>query len=263
MCFTEEVSLALFVVGMVSALFLAIMRPIYGNDRYLSVITAIVVGVVSVMQLLEYFMWTDQDCGSTNRHASISTVVFLWIQALAFVTLPFCLVDNARPPFSGWMGAIVLLDFIIFPIWIQRSVDRDALCSLEDIDSHRLKWDVFEDSTVVITVFFIAYLSSMGMYCYTFVYRQTSGNPTWWAFWQSFWTCIVVFVAAIIWTVATASDVWYTVIAALWCFLSTVGSAVCIFWAGREWVREFVMSKDPPARVTLFPVRPRTSALRL
>lgn len=58
MCWNKEVSLDTFVFAMIGVIYL--YHRNYPNDIWV----AIFVGVVAMIQLAEYFMWSDLDCGN-------------------------------------------------------------------------------------------------------------------------------------------------------------------------------------------------------
>lgn len=69
MCFTKELSIKTFIFGLISSFLLII----YGNKE--SKNTNIVIGIfiifVSLMQLIEYFIWVDLDCNKGLNKISL------------------------------------------------------------------------------------------------------------------------------------------------------------------------------------------------
>ena len=64
MCISGEVSISAFVFCSITCVYLYKRnRP---NDRWI----AIVFGYLGIMQLLEYFMWIDQECSGLNQIAT-------------------------------------------------------------------------------------------------------------------------------------------------------------------------------------------------
>ena len=59
---------------------LSIILYIYGDnyDKHISLFSAVIVQ----LQLIEYFMWTDQKCGIVNKLATIIGRILLFLQPL-------------------------------------------------------------------------------------------------------------------------------------------------------------------------------------
>lgn len=64
MCFNEEASVAIYVLGCLGALYT------WKSDSKLS---SFALAAVSQIQLIEYLMWTDQSCGATNDNKFLSS----------------------------------------------------------------------------------------------------------------------------------------------------------------------------------------------
>ena len=77
MCITKEVSLSVFIICSLSCIYL--YQRNLPNDRWV----AILYGYIGIIQLLEYFMWKDQNCGLMNDLASRSVHSILTLQTLS------------------------------------------------------------------------------------------------------------------------------------------------------------------------------------
>ncbi|XWV26917.1 hypothetical protein QJ857_gp0133 [Tupanvirus soda lake] len=87
MCWSKEVSLTTFVLAMIGVAYLYYRNS--PNDRWVAVFAAI----VAMIQLAEFFMWSDLQCGIINKYASIFAMIVL-----------------AFEPFVGMIGGIYFSD---------------------------------------------------------------------------------------------------------------------------------------------------------
>lgn len=79
MCYSEQISLLTFGVMLLSSVY--IIKRKQPNDRWFAIIFLL----AGVMQLLEYFMWSDQKCGRTNEIATIIAFVLLMLQPVGLI----------------------------------------------------------------------------------------------------------------------------------------------------------------------------------
>lgn len=76
MCWNRQVSMATFIVAMVGAIYL--YKRNGQNDRWIAVFAA----TIGMIQLAEFFMWSDQTCGSINKYASIFALLILAMEPM-------------------------------------------------------------------------------------------------------------------------------------------------------------------------------------
>ncbi|XWV25577.1 mg257 protein [Tupanvirus deep ocean] len=76
MCWNKEVSLTTFVMAMIGVAYLYYRNG--PNDRWVAVFAAI----VAMIQLAEFFMWSDLQCGVINKYASIFAIIVLALEPL-------------------------------------------------------------------------------------------------------------------------------------------------------------------------------------
>jgi hypothetical protein len=74
MCWNKEVSLATFVLAIVGVIYL--YRRNGPNDRWVAVFAA----VIAMIQLAEFFMWSDLACGNMNKYASMFALLVLALE---------------------------------------------------------------------------------------------------------------------------------------------------------------------------------------
>ncbi len=78
MCWNAQVSLQTFLIGVIGI--------IVGVQYGLSLPVAFFCLSISLMQLIEYFVWSYYDNKSVNYYASVAASLLLWIQPIASIT---------------------------------------------------------------------------------------------------------------------------------------------------------------------------------
>ena len=79
MCYNKEVSMTSFIIGG------GLSTLLYTRgDKYDKHIASLFF-FVTLIQLAEYFIWIDQDCGEINNFASNSISIILFFQAFVSV----------------------------------------------------------------------------------------------------------------------------------------------------------------------------------
>lgn len=71
MCWNKQVSLVTFVIAIFGVVYL--WQRNQPNDRWIAVFAA----TIALIQLAEFFMWSDLHCGSLNKYAAIFALVIL------------------------------------------------------------------------------------------------------------------------------------------------------------------------------------------
>ena len=104
MCFNKEVSILTYIVGLIGC------ASLYFNLNLR--IEAIFLAWVVHMQLVEYFLWNNQECNDVNKNTTkIGTIInhlepiVLWISILLFATQKI----------PGFVNMIM----VFFVIWLQ------------------------------------------------------------------------------------------------------------------------------------------------
>ncbi len=77
MCWNKEVSLTTFALAIAGVIYLYQRNGI--NDRWIAIFAT----VIAMIQLSEYFMWSDLACGFINEYASIFALLTLMFEPLA------------------------------------------------------------------------------------------------------------------------------------------------------------------------------------
>lgn len=76
MCWNKEVSITTFILAVIGSIYL--YKRNKPNDRWIAVFAL----TVAMIQLAEFFMWSDLSCGSINKYASIFALLILALEPL-------------------------------------------------------------------------------------------------------------------------------------------------------------------------------------
>ena len=138
MCINQETSLAVFLLGVGSAAYIARHRTPE------TTFTAIVLVLISCMQILEMFIWMDPDCGMMNQIASVMICILLFLQPLISLLVVKHLAGSSKLPLAHQRGLRVAITTAIINglafLYIVMRTSRGARCSRKDPDSNRLQW---------------------------------------------------------------------------------------------------------------------------
>ncbi|ANB50378.1 hypothetical protein [Powai lake megavirus] len=104
MCWSKEISLTTFIVAMIGVIYLYQRNK--PNDRWI----ALFAGTIAMIQLAEYFMWSDPLCGKINRYASMFALFVLVMEPFMNMIGGIYLSDT---PYKNILKCMLLL-YIIF-----------------------------------------------------------------------------------------------------------------------------------------------------
>ena len=76
MCWNKQVSLVTFIFAIIGIIYL--WKRNAPNDRWIAVFA----GTIALIQLAEFFMWSDLTCGKINKYASIFALLVLAAEPL-------------------------------------------------------------------------------------------------------------------------------------------------------------------------------------
>jgi hypothetical protein len=133
MCYSPEVSIGTFLF--VSGISAYIWNRNKGDDRAASLLFFVIV----FMQLIEFFLWTNQTCGPVNRTFSSIVPILLYIQPLLFslIIWKFRAGFGSYTPyiFYGWLFALIP------SLFYMNSIGLFQNCIRKGQNGH-LRWDV-------------------------------------------------------------------------------------------------------------------------
>ena len=152
MCVTKEVSLVTFLVCMSACIYL--YRRNNPNDRWI----AIAFIYLGSMQLIEYFIWSDQECSGLNQRA---TSIAFWhniLQPLVTLAIAYYF-TGGNIPIYVYLAVGLYIVTSLPNIW---KAKKPGQCSFPCGDSIGLSWDYTntKSPTYVWGVFCIALASS-------------------------------------------------------------------------------------------------------
>lgn len=206
MCFNKEVSLLAFIFGLATSIQLYIRSGQLGSQRY--AMAGTIVLLISLMQLIEYFLWTNQKNIDTNIMITKCLHFLIFLQILIPVIMLFSTdYNNISEDKSLYITIIVfftlfLVCFMIFTVFIKWKPSLKGQC--------RLNWDVYNDNKfvyvpflfylILICIFFYLIFGPVGLtlILVTFVgsftfSRQYDQHGTFGSFW-----CFTVIILSIV-----------------------------------------------------------------
>ena len=152
MCITKEVSLSVFIICSLSCIYL--YQRNLPNDRWV----AILYGYIGIMQLLEYFMWKDQECSGLNQKATKIAFYILVFQPIISFLVAYIMTNGKLP---NWLYMITMI-YIIYVISKISFKDKDNKCTKPcDGADFGLSWSFMMDphEPILWIIFFIALTS--------------------------------------------------------------------------------------------------------
>ena len=153
MCFNEEVSIGTFIIGMVSS----ILCWTIGTPEYK--IIAVFFIFVILMQLIEFFLWRNQECNETNKWLSVAGMLLNHLQPLVlFLAVMYFKGGSINKQYRKIMIAIVLVYIaVIIPYSIE--FFKTDMCTDKSIPNNdHLIWD-WNNMKYAQIVYFIFLLS--------------------------------------------------------------------------------------------------------
>ena len=147
MCFSEQMSLIAFSVGMVGSILVYSLGKIYDK------IVGLFLGFVSCMQLVDFFLWRNQTCNRTNYITSIVGIILNHLQPIMLGIIILCV--NTELSYQDvktilWM-LLIYLCFMVPYTW-QCMVKTQ--CTLKNNDNHMdWKWNFMNYWVLVYFVF--------------------------------------------------------------------------------------------------------------
>ena len=135
MCYNKETSLQTFSITLICSIILIFRNLTY--DRVLAIFFI----VVSLVQLLEYFIWSDQECGEINNIATRLLLVTISIQPIVLLIgcIYYNLVNLNHQIIYIYLG---IYSIIICIIAFNAFTIKKKLCSKPSEESHHLLWDI-------------------------------------------------------------------------------------------------------------------------
>ena len=161
MCITKEVSLSVFIICSLSCIYL--YQRNLPNDRWV----AILYGYIGIMQLLEYFMWKDQECSGLNQKATKIALYILVFQPIISFLVAYIMTNGKLP---NWLYMITMI-YIIYVISKISFKDKDNKCTKPcDGSNYGLNWPWATGSNTLLWIVFFCGIAS------PFLLMKKTGN---------------------------------------------------------------------------------------
>ena len=145
MCFSENISLISFIIGIVSSvLCISLGKPI---DKLFGLFFAYVI----LMQLIEYLLWKHQKCDDYNKQLTQLAMILNHLQPLIFYLLIIYFFPERNTK---------ILFFIIFlyiSVIIPYSLQLKDVCTLKSQTSGHLSWEwnYMNNSCIIYSIFLL------------------------------------------------------------------------------------------------------------
>ncbi len=139
MCFNAKTSLGTFAISLICCCYLLYrgLKTKNKNDLFLSILTIL----IGSMQLIEFFLWSNQSCNDMNHYFSLLIILLLFLQGVISNLFYLKLYPNDAYFFSKDFIKIVLFMYSIFIIYVLYHLNSYNLCSKPSSKSCRLIWD--------------------------------------------------------------------------------------------------------------------------
>jgi hypothetical protein len=156
MCFDAKTSLLTFSVNVTTAIYLFYQS--FKDKSKIGKFLSVVVILIGLMQLLEFFIWRNQKCNNTNHNLSLLILVLIPLQSI--VSLNYY--NHLYESFNQHYVTMYSIMYGLFTIYILKHLKEIKQCSKPTKESCRLHWDSFKNfvtlfSTQSTWLFFILY----------------------------------------------------------------------------------------------------------
>lgn len=166
MCFDAKTSAITFSIAMVSSIYLYYRGTIKHDniDKFFSIIVIL----IGLMQLLEYFIWKNQNCNYINHKLSLLILVILTLQPILGSAWYYHLFHkNTIFPYHVYL--LYSIVFSIFGIYLIYWLNKTQLCSKPTKKSCRLHWASYKKLSDHKPYFIIwSILYSVPWFCWLF-----------------------------------------------------------------------------------------------
>lgn len=107
MCWNKEVSITTFILAIIGSVYLYQRNK--PNDRWVAVFAA----TIAFIQLAEFLMWSDLECGTINRYASMLALLVLAMEPFMNMVGGIYFSNTPHKPFLKYL----LLSYLVFLIF--------------------------------------------------------------------------------------------------------------------------------------------------
>ena len=137
MCYSAESSIKSFLIGTTSSVYLLTSKDPINKHLGLFFIS------VCLMQLIEYMMWIDQDCGLINSFASKMVIIVLILQMISVFLGGYLFNTLILNKHLLFYIILILLFGGIYQVYFDFIKDKSKWCSKQS-KYNNLIWDKFD-----------------------------------------------------------------------------------------------------------------------
>ena len=147
MCFSEQMSIIAFSVGMIGSILVYSVGKIYDK------IVGLFIGFVSCMQLVDFFLWRNQICNRTNYITSIIGIILNHLQPIVLGIIILCVNTELSYQDIKHIFWILLVYLCVMVPYTWQCVVKTQ-CTLKDSNNHMdWKWNHLDYYVLVYLVF--------------------------------------------------------------------------------------------------------------
>lgn len=219
MCFNTESSLIVFTIGILSSLYLFYRGFKY--DLKSDILDAIMVLLISFMQIIEFVLWKNQVCNSRNRLASYFILILIFSQPVIYLLIKNYLNNSNK---NKWLyNFIALLAIVIFFYYFINNIySVNKLCSLKNTKTNRLEWAPLK--IIQQSIFWIIILNTI-YFGLPFLINYEYNIPL-----LRKYFLLIAIIIAIINSIYYTGYNFYSNWGSLWCFLAVFYGIICIIF---------------------------------
>jgi hypothetical protein len=134
MCFSKNASIASFTIGIIGSMLCISLGS--GTDKILGYF----LGYVSLMQGIEYLLWTHQKCDNYNRIVSIIGMLLNNMQPLILGLIILCF--NPKIRHINWFYFFMILYLCAaIPYSLSFLKNKSLQCTIKNKQTHHLDWN--------------------------------------------------------------------------------------------------------------------------
>ena len=173
MCFDAKTSLLTFSVSVTTAIYLFYQsfKDRSKNSKFFSV----VIILIGLMQLLEFFIWSNQTCDNTNHNLSLLILVLITLQPIVGLNYYNYLFKS----FDQHYVTMYSIIYGLFTTYILKHLKKIKQCSKPTKESCRLHWDSFKKFVTLFSkqscwLFFILYFGPQLLMGFDLIKNKTN-----------------------------------------------------------------------------------------
>ena len=173
MCFDAKTSLLTFSVSVTTAIYLFYQsfKDRSKNSKFFSV----VIIFIGLMQLLEFFIWSNQTCDNTNHNLSLLILVLITLQPIVGLNYYNYLFKSFNQHYVTMYSII----YGLFTFYILNYLKKIKQCSRPTKESCRLHWDSFKKLVTLFSkqscwLFFLLYFGPQLLMGFDLIKNKTN-----------------------------------------------------------------------------------------